>query len=65
MIWNREGKVWYSADVIEKIEKHADTALQTYQCNNCDGIGYYEGCMDEKCATYQLIKIIDIIEGEQ
>ena len=49
----------------KNIEKHADTALQSNQCNNCDGIGYYEGCMDEKCATYQLIKIMNIIEGEQ
>ena len=65
MKWVKDGKTWYSADVIKKIEKHANIALAANCCNRCDGVGYYEGCMDINCATYQMNKIMDIIEGEQ
>lgn len=48
MIWNREGKVWYSADVIKKIKDIAEDIVK----NDC-----YENS-DAKAQ-----KILNIIEG--
>lgn len=55
---------WYSEDVIEKIKDCAVTVLNSDHCCNCDGVGYYDGCNDIGCGTYQANKILDIIEGE-
>lgn len=36
-----------------------------YQCDNCNGVGYYEGCTDENCSFYRLMKIQKLFEIEE
>lgn len=33
-------------------------------CNNCDGCGYDNGCLDEGCGTYEAHKCLDLLQIE-
>lgn len=33
-------------------------------CNNCDGCGYGNGCLDEGCGTYEAHKCLDLLQIE-
>ena len=50
MIWNREGKIWYSSDMIEKIKIIAEDIAE----NDC-----YEN------SDVKAVKILNIIEGKE
>lgn len=63
MIWNREGKLWYSKEVIDEIVKCLTPILEDMQCLNCDGYGYDNGCIDTKCGYYQANQIMELING--
>ena len=30
-------------------------------CDNCDGCGYYNGCSDTECGTYQALKSLELL----
>lgn len=34
-------------------------------CDNCDGIGYFDGCKDDDCSFYRLTKIHQLLEIEE
>lgn len=55
-------KVWYSEDVINKIKGMCNYVLYACHCDNCDGVGYYDGCVDTECGTYQAMKIIEYLK---
>lgn len=57
-------QVWYSGDVIRKIESMILKNIPQDICNNCDGCGYKNGCGDKHCAVYQANKIIELIQKE-
>lgn len=62
---NGTQKVWYSGDVIERIRKRMRKVLNASQCDNCDGCGYFSGCSDKECGTYQAYKVMELIWGEE
>ena len=33
-------------------------------CNNCDGCGYENGCLDDDCGTYAAHKCLDLLQVE-
>lgn len=35
------------------------------RCNNCDGCGYENGCMDEHCATFIANRTLEKVRGEE
>lgn len=35
------------------------------QCDNCDGCGYDNGCVDTECGTYQANEILQLMEIEE
>lgn len=55
-------KVWYSQDVIERIKGKCNYVAYTYHCDNCDGCGYYDGCNDKECGTYQTLQVLEFLD---
>ena len=51
--------------VMKQIVKNLKTCLQDNTCNNCDGVGYYDGCKDIKCGDYQARKSLELLEIEE
>lgn len=33
-------------------------------CNNCDGCGYDEGCLDDNCGTYEAYRCLELLDIE-
>lgn len=64
MIWNRDGKIWYSKDIIDKIKASIEPVLLAGHCDNCDGCGYVNGCNDFECGMYQANKIWELLKNE-
>lgn len=54
-------QVWYSEDVIERIKGKCNYVAYACHCDNCDGVGYYEGCKDTECGTYQALQILEFL----
>lgn len=57
-------QIWYSGDVIRKIENMILKNIDGDTCSRCDGCGYHNGCGDKHCAVYQANEIIKLIESE-
>lgn len=55
---------WYSADVIEDIKGRCNFVAYACHCDCCDGCGYYNGCKDIECGTYQALKILELLNKE-
>ena len=51
--------------VLKRIVENLKTCLEDNTCDNCDGVGYYDGCQDIKCAVYQARKCIEMLEIEE
>ena len=51
--------------VMKQIVENLKTCLQDNTCDNCDGIGYYDGCQDVKCGDYQARKSLELLEIEE
>lgn len=34
-------------------------------CDNCDGVGYFDGCKDTDCSFYRLMQIETLLEIEE
>jgi hypothetical protein len=34
-------------------------------CDNCDGCGYYSGCGDTECGTYQALKSLELLDIQE
>lgn len=49
--------------VINEISQVANKVRYASNCQNCDGVGYGNGCLDDTCGTYACYKIIDLIRG--
>lgn len=50
--------------VLKKIYENLKQVAISGQCDNCDGIGYYNGCDDTECGMYQALKSIELLEIE-
>ena len=49
--------------VINEISQIANKVRYAANCQNCDGVGYNNGGLDDTCGTYACYKIIDLIRG--
>lgn len=47
---------------LEEIRGIAKTVISASNCSNCDGVGYYDGCLDDHCGDYAIRKIADKID---
>ena len=65
MKWIVNNKIWYSGDVIEKIASNLEQVVHEMHCENCDGCGYFNGCADKGCGTYQAIKCLELLDKEE
>lgn len=34
-------------------------------CDSCDGCGYYNGCGDTECGTYQALKSLELLDIQE
>lgn len=63
MIWNRDGKTWYSEELINDIKEIAQRVINADHCANCDGIGFDNGCGDMSCGTFASNIILELINN--
>lgn len=47
--------------LIEELQEIAKTVINSANCSNCDGVGYYDGCQDIKCGDWAVRKILEKI----
>lgn len=62
-----EGK-WcqYCTDcVMKQIVKNLKQVAYACHCDNCDGCGYYSGCSDTECGTYQALKSLELLDIQE
>ena len=67
-MWVRDNKIWYEAELIDKIKDLIKPVIIMNTCDNCDGVGYGDGCQDISCGTYaayEIYKQIKSYEGER
>ena len=57
-------KVVKYEELIDKIKDICYPVLTSGICNNCDGVGYFEGCGDTDCGANAIFRIIELIEPE-
>lgn len=61
-----------NSDILHKTLLQYKTALEEIReickkvafsngCDNCDGIGFYDGCLDDDCGNYACFKVLDKI----
>lgn len=50
--------------ILKKIYENLKQVAISGQCDNCDGVGYYNGCGDAECGMYQALKSIELLETE-
>ena len=51
--------------LMKQIVENLKTCIQDNTCDNCDGVGYYDGCQDVKCGDYQARKCLELLEVEK
>ena len=51
--------------ILKKIYENLKQVAISGQCDNCDGLGYYNGCGDTECGMYQALKSIELLEIEE
>ena len=64
MIWNRNGKIWYSKEFVDDIKELLEPVLHSGKCSRCDGCGVDEGCGDTKCGMFAATRIMELINAE-
>jgi hypothetical protein len=57
MIWNRDGKIWYSQELIDDIKELLEPILHSGKCFRCDG------CGDTECGMFAAKRIMELIEN--
>lgn len=63
MIWNRDGKIWYSQELIDDIKELLEPVLHSGKCFRCDGYGVDDGCGDTECEMFAATRIMELIEN--
>lgn len=66
---NREKTAWVCQDctdcVMKQIVERLKQVAYACHCDNCDGCGYYGGCGDTECGTYQALKSLELLQIEE
>ena len=50
--------------VMKQVANNLLTVVRAQLCNNCDGCGYFFGCQDKECGTYQANKCLELLGVE-
>lgn len=50
--------------LLKQIANYLLKVVNEDTCNNCDGCGYFEGCLDESCGTYAAQKCLELLKLE-
>ncbi len=50
---------------IKQVIENLRQVAYACHCDNCDGCGYYEGCGDTECGTYQALKSLELFNIEE
>ena len=48
--------------VMKQIVENLRQVAYACHCDNCDGCGYYSGCGDSECGTYQALKSLELLD---
>ena len=51
--------------VMKQIVERLKQVAYACHCDNCDGCGYYSGCGDTECGTYQALKSLELLQIEE
>ena len=51
--------------VIKQIVENLKQVAYACHCDNCDGCGYYSGCSDTECGTYQALKSLELLDIQE
>ena len=49
---------------LKQIARNLMKVVEANLCENCDGCGYAEGCLDTDCGTYQAHKCLELLNIE-
>lgn len=47
---------------LKQIVENLKQVAYAGHCDNCDGCGYYNGCSDTECGTYQALKSLELLD---
>lgn len=64
-MWVRDNKVWYEESLIERIKELIEPVIVMNTCDNCDGVGYGDGCEDISCGFYAACEIYKAIKENE
>lgn len=51
--------------LLKQIVKNLTQVAHAGHCDNCDGCGYYSGCKDIECGTYQALKSLELLDIQE
>lgn len=51
--------------LLKQIVENLKQVAYACHCDNCDGCGYYNGCSDTECGTYQALKSLELLDIEE
>lgn len=51
--------------VMKRIVENLRQVAYACHCDNCDGCGYYSGCDDSECGTYQALKSLELLDIQE
>lgn len=51
--------------VLKQIVKNLRQVVYAGLCGECDGCGYYNGCSDSECGTYQALKSMELLDIQE
>lgn len=51
--------------VLKQIVENLRQVAYACHCDNCDGCGYYSGCGDTECGTYQALKSLELLDIQE
>lgn len=50
---------------IKQIVENLRQVAYACHCDNCDGCGYYSGCSDSECGTYQALRSLELLDIQE
>lgn len=51
--------------LLKQIAENLRQVAYACHCDSCDGCGYYNGCGDTECGTYQALKSLELLDIQE
>ena len=51
--------------LLKQIVENLRQVVYAGLCGECDGCGYYNGCSDTECGTYQALKSLELLDIQE